>query len=149
MENSFNNNLETLFTSLDSFISTKTVVGEPVHIGNVIMLPLVDVMFGVGAGSVKSSEKATKDQDMGGLGAKITPSAVIVIKDDTIQLVNVKNQDALSKLIDMAPGVLSKFNLNPFGDKKTSNTPTEPGTKKETVITETITETVVDEGSKE
>jgi len=135
MDNKFKSNLETLFGSLDSFISTKTVVGEPIHIGDVIMLPLIDVAFGVGAGGTES-----KDKDAGskaGLGAKITPSAVIVIKDGAVQLVNVKNQDALSKLIDMAPGVLAKFNFS-GGDKKETGS-----VGKETVKTETVTETVV------
>ena len=139
MDSKFKNNLETLFGNLDSFISTKTVVGEPIHIGDVIMLPLIDVVFGLGAGGEES-----KDKDAGhkaGLGAKITPSAVIVIKNGTVQLVNVKNQDAISKLIDMAPGVLAKFNFTGSDSKKeSSNSPV-----KETVKTETVTETIIAE----
>ena len=141
MENKCNSNLETLFTNLDSFISTKTVVGEPIHIGDVIMLPLIDVFFGLGAGggSGGSDSKESGGGHASGLGAKITPSAVIVIKGGTVQLVNVKNQDALSKLIDMAPGVLSKFNFSGFEEKKTGA----EGEGKETVKTQTVTETVV------
>ena len=139
--NKFNSNLETLFGNLDSFISTKTVVGEPIHIGDVIMLPLIDVFFGLGAGG--GAEKDNGGGQGGGLGAKITPSAVIVVKDNTVQLVNVKNQDAISKLIDMAPGVLSKFNFSGFEGKKASA----PG--RETVKTETVTETVVVENEEE
>ncbi|MCL2592380.1 MAG: sporulation protein [Defluviitaleaceae bacterium] len=113
MSSNFSNNLETLFGKMENFISTKTVVGEPVHIGDLIMLPLVDVTFGVGAGgSDKGEAKDKKTGDMGGLGAKITPSAVIVIKGDSVQMINVKNQDAIGKLIDMAPAVLSKLNLS-------------------------------------
>jgi len=135
--NKFKNNLETLFGSLDDFISTKTVVGEPIHIGDVIMLPLIDVFFGLGAGGTESREKGAGHK--AAVGAKITPSAVIVIKDGTVQLVNVKNQDALSKLIDMAPGVLAKFNLSGTDSKKeASNT-----ASKETIKTETVTETIV------
>ena len=137
MDNKFKSNLETLFGNLDSFISTKTVVGEPIHIGDVIMLPLIDVVFGLGAGGDEG-----KDKDSGhkaGLGAKITPSAVIVIKNGTVQLVNVKNQDAISKLIDMAPGVLAKFNFPGSDNKKEA--PNTPG--KETVKTETVTETTI------
>ena len=118
MDNKFKGNLETLFGNLDSFISTKSVVGEPIHIGDVIMLPLIDVFFGLGAGG--GSESKDSSGHKAGLGAKITPSAVIVIKDGTVQLVNVKNQDALSKLIDMAPGVLAKFNLPGTENKKPS-----------------------------
>jgi len=143
MDNKFKNNLETLFGNLDSFISTKTVVGEPIHIGDVIMLPLIDVFFGLGTGGTESKEKDGGHK--AGLGAKITPSAVIVIKDGTVQLVNVKNQDALSKLIDMAPGVLAKFNFAGTDNKKeTTNTP-----GKETIKTETVTETIVVESDSE
>ena len=146
MENNFTSNLETLFGNLDSFISSKTVVGEPIHVGDVIMLPLVDVLFGVGTGATNTTEKSTKDQDVGGLGAKITPSAVIVIKGNTVQLVNVKNQDALSKLIDMAPGVMAKLNLSALmPDNKKSNA----DVVKETVKTETVTQTVVTENEAE
>ena len=137
MDNKFKNNLDTLFGNLDSFISTKTVVGEPIHIGDVIMLPLIDVSFGLGAGGTESKEKDAGHK--AGLGAKITPSAVIVIKDGAVQLVNVKNQDAISKLIDMAPGVLAKFNFM-SGDKKKEKANT---AGKETIKTETVTETIV------
>jgi len=120
MSSNLNNSLEVLFDKMENFISTKTVVGEPIHIGEVIMLPLVDVSFGVGAGSGeraadKGEEKEKSEKGSGGgggLGAKITPSAVLVIKGDTVQLVDVKSQNSLNKLIDMAPGVLSKLNLD-------------------------------------
>ena len=47
----FNNTVESLFKGMDSFISTKTVVGDAIHIGDTIILPLVDVAFGVAAGA--------------------------------------------------------------------------------------------------
>ena len=43
---------------MENFITTKTVVGEPIKVSNdTVILPLVDVSFGVGAGAV-SKEKA-------------------------------------------------------------------------------------------
>ena len=48
-ENGFKNTVESLFAGMDSFLSTKTVVGEAVTIGDTTLLPLVDVTFGVGA----------------------------------------------------------------------------------------------------
>lgn len=144
MDNKFNSNLETLFGNLDNFISTKSVVGEPIHIGDVIMLPLIDVFFGLGLGG-GSAEKDKGGGQGAGLGAKITPSAVIVIKNNTVQLVNIKNQDAISKLIDMAPGVLSKFKFPGFDGEKEASDTQEKETVKETIKTETVTETVVTE----
>ena len=46
-DNSFNNTVESLFKGMDSFITTKTVVGDAIHIGDTIILPLVDVSFPV------------------------------------------------------------------------------------------------------
>jgi len=108
-----NSSLETLFSKMEHFITTKTVVGEPIHVGETIILPLVDVCFGVGAGSGNGNEKeggaVGKGGGGGGLGAKIMPSAVLVIQNGDVQLVNVKDRDSLNKLIDMAPGIISKI----------------------------------------
>ena len=49
----------------------------------------------------------------GGLGGKITPNAVLVIKDGQCKLVSVKSTDVVSKVIDMVPGVIDKFKKSP------------------------------------
>ena len=49
MNNNFDTTVQSLFQGMDSFITTKTVVGDAVTIGDTIILPLVDVAFGVGA----------------------------------------------------------------------------------------------------
>ena len=67
-DNSFNNTVESLFKGMDSFITTKTVVGDAIHIGDTIILPLVDVSFGVAAGAF-SAEK--KNNGAGGMGGKM------------------------------------------------------------------------------
>ena len=50
-----------------------------------------------------------KNNAGGGLGGKISPSSVLVIKDGTTKLVNVKNQDAVTKILDLVPDVINKF----------------------------------------
>jgi uncharacterized spore protein YtfJ len=105
-DNSFNNTVESLFKGMDSFITTKTVVGDAIHINDTIILPLVDVAFGVAAGAF-SQEK--KNNGAGGMGGKITPSAVLVISGGTTKLVNVKNQDSVTKILDMVPDFVNKF----------------------------------------
>ena len=49
-DNSFKGTVESLFKGVDGMISSKTVVGDAIHIGDTIILPLVDVSFGLGAG---------------------------------------------------------------------------------------------------
>ena len=104
--NNFSSVVESLLKGMDTVLSTKTVVGEATQIGDTIILPLVDVTFGVGAGA-GSGEK--KNSGGGGLGGKMTPSAVLVIKDGYTKLVNVKNQDTMTKILDMVPDLVDKF----------------------------------------
>ncbi len=105
-DNSFHTTVESLFKGMDSFITTKTVVGDAIHIGDTIILPLVDVSFGVAAGAF-SQEK--KNNGAGGMGGKIMPSAVLVIQNGTTKLVNIKNQDGVTKILDMVPDFVNRF----------------------------------------
>lgn len=108
-DNSFNSTIESLFKGMDSFITTKTVVGEALKFDDgTIILPLVDVSFGVAAGAFQT-EDTKKNNGGGGLGGKISPSSVLVIKDGTTKLVNVKNQDGVTKILDMVPDFVNKF----------------------------------------
>ena len=106
MNNNFESTVSSLFKGMDHFISSKTVVGDAITVGNTIILPLVDVTFGVGAGAASNDKK---NNGGGGLGGKISPSAVLVIKDGNIRLVNLKNQDAVTKVLDMIPDFVDKF----------------------------------------
>lgn len=104
-ENKFNSTVAALFNGMDSVISSKTVVGDAIHIGDIILLPLVDVSFAVGAGAYNEEKK---EKGAGGLGGKITPSAVLVIQNGKTRLVNIKNQDTMTKLLDMIPDVMDR-----------------------------------------
>ena len=105
--NDFNTTVGTLFNGMDSFLTTKTVIGEPTTIGNTIILPLVDVAFGVAAGAF--AEGTAKNSGAGGLGGKMSPSAVLVIQDGHTKLVNIKNQDSITKILDMVPELIDKI----------------------------------------
>lgn len=108
-ENNFNQTVESLFKGMDSFLTTKTVVGEAMTFPDgTIVLPLVDVSFGVGAGAFAQDENK-KNNGGGGMGGKISPSAVLVIQNGTTKLVNVKNQDSITKILDMVPDFVNKF----------------------------------------
>ena len=108
-DNTFHTTVESLFKGMDSFITTKTVVGEAIHIGETIILPLVDVSFGVAAGVFYDDKKQNGG---GGMGGKLMPSAVLVISNGTTKLVNVKNQDGVTKILDMVPDFVNKFTSN-------------------------------------
>ena len=125
MNNTFDTTVESLFKGMDSFITTKTVVGDAVTIGDTIILPLVDVSFGVGAGAFAGDKKQNAG---GGMGAKISPSAILVISGGVTKLVNVKNQDTVTKILDMVPDLVNKFAAG--------------GTKKESPVADAIQDAV-------
>ena len=117
-KNNFQNNVDSLFKGLDNFLTTKSVVGQPVQVGESIMIPLADVSFGMGAGDMSGS---SRDNGGGGMGAKISPAAVLLIaKDGTTKLVNMKSQDAVAKIIDMAPDIITKIKSQ-FGPENNSD----------------------------
>lgn len=109
-DDKLNATIESLFRGMDSVVSTKTVVGEAITVGETIILPLVDVSFGVGAGAYLDDKK---NNGGGGMGGKISPSAVLVISNGSTRLVNIKNQDAITKILDMVPDLMDRF-----GNKK-------------------------------
>ena len=112
-DNKFDTTVSSLFKGMDGFLSAETVVGEPVTVNDTIILPLVDVSFGVAAGAGNNDNK---NKAAGGMGGKMSPSAVLVIHDGITRLVNVKNQDSVSKIIDMIPDIIDK--IKSFKDGK-------------------------------
>jgi len=115
----FGMTVDSLLKGMENFVSTKTVVGEPIQFDDTIILPLVDVSFGVGAGASESKKENSIAGGGGGgaLGAKISPTAVLVIKDGNARLVNIKNQDSLTKIIDLVPDIMDRFSANKSDSK--------------------------------
>lgn len=105
-ENNFNSVMTSLLKGVDSVLSTKTVVGEPINVGDTILVPLVDVSFGLGAGAADKDKKASGG---GGVGGKMSPSAILVIQNGKTKLVNIKQQDSVTKILDMVPDLVDKF----------------------------------------
>ena len=111
------NNISTVVKSLmdgaEGILTSKTVVGAPVRIGEQIIIPLSDVSIGVGAGSNGTDHK---DKGAGGFSAKMTPTAILIIKDGQTKVVNIKDQTAITKLVDMIPDVIDKIKGKKSGD---------------------------------
>lgn len=105
-ESSFNSVVNSLLSGMEGFLSSKTVVGEPVVVKDTIIIPFVDVSFGVGAGTFRGDKK---DNGAGGLTGKMTPTAVLVVQNNSTRVVSIKNQDSITKIIDMVPEIMNKI----------------------------------------
>ena len=101
-----NETVETLMKNLNLSLSTKSVVGEPITVKDATILPLADVQFGMGAGAFA---KPGKNSGAGGVTGKISPSAVLVMKDGTTRVINIKDRDSVSRQLDIVPDIINKF----------------------------------------
>lgn len=106
-KNNFSEVVESLFRGMDTYMAAKTVVGEPITVDDTIIIPLVDVSFGLGAGAGMNNDRKTNNGN-GGMGGKLSPNSVLVIKDGITRLVSVKSQDTVNKVLDMVPGVVDR-----------------------------------------
>ncbi|MDD3221500.1 MAG: sporulation protein [Clostridia bacterium] len=116
--NTFSTSVQSLFDGMNGVLSTKSVVGEPITVNDTIIIPLVDISFGMGTGS-SSTESKKKDSSMGGVGCNIEPSAVLVIRGDVVRVIPVEShQSVFTKLIDMVPDIMNRFTKgDPMEDK--------------------------------
>ena len=94
-----------LFDGMDGFLSAKTVVGEPIKVNDTTLIPLVDVSFGIGAGAIG---KTRSDNAFGGLGGKMSPTAVMVIKNGFVQILPVHDDSSLASVMNKIPGRVDK-----------------------------------------
>ena len=107
-DNNFNEVISSLLGGMQNVVSTKTVVGQPTVVGDTTIIPLVDVSFGVAAGASANNSK-NANNGVGGMGGKISPTAILVIHDGVTRLISVKDQDVLTKVLDMLPEVVNKI----------------------------------------
>ena len=94
-----------LFDGMDGFLSAKPVVGEPIKVNDTTLIPLVDVSFGIGAGAIG---KTRSDNAFGGLGGKMSPTAVMVIKNGFVQILPVHDDSSLASVMNKIPGLVDK-----------------------------------------
>lgn len=107
---SISENINNIFEKLEGFVKTNTVVGEPMNVGETTIIPFIDICFGLGTGGGGGTDdKGSKGTGGGaGSGAKISPSAILVIKGDRIEVLPIKKAGSLEKLIEMVPDLVQK-----------------------------------------
>ncbi len=108
---SYNESLNAMLKEFENLVTTKTVIGEPIYVNDMIILPVVDVSFGCGVGG-GAGRSSNNDHASGGIGGKISPNALLVIKEGQARLISVKNQETVTKVLDMIPDVVDRLRGN-------------------------------------
>lgn len=101
--------LITAVAELEKILSSKTVVGDPISIGEATLIPLVSVGFGFGAGGGTGTQPGQSAQGTGGGtggGGGIKPVAVLIIDKQGVRLETVKGHTA--SLVEKVADVVIK-----------------------------------------
>ncbi|HWQ60852.1 MAG TPA: spore germination protein GerW family protein [Negativicutes bacterium] len=97
--------MKVLFDHLEKMLQAKTVFGDPITIGDITLIPVVDITFGAGSGG--GADKGERGEGAGGgAGAKISAAAVVVVRDGQVQVMKLKHAAALDRLIELVPDLL-------------------------------------------
>lgn len=92
--------LQAMFSNLESLMDSKTVLGEPVTVGTVTLVPVISLSIGLGSGHIEGLGTGG-----GGGGATVEPRAVVVIQQDKVSIYSLNGQDTLCDLTQMVPEV--------------------------------------------
>lgn len=108
--------LKTALDQMQYIAKTKTVFGDPIHIGDVTIIPVSKVSIGFAAGGANSEKHSGAGTGTGG-GIQVLPVAFISITGDKVQVHPMEKSDpGFSKLMAMAPDIFKK--VASFLDKK-------------------------------
>ncbi len=112
--NKGNELFDTLLEKLEKFLRTETVVGESFQVGSITLVPIISVSFGVGGGHGSGKDSKGNDGTGGGtgVGCKITPNAVLVIKNDELSVVSLTGKGSLERIVEMVPEIISKVDCS-------------------------------------
>lgn len=96
-------------SKLEQFLSTKTVVGEPITIGNVSIVPLQSASFGFGSGGGEGKTASNTGTGGGaGAGACLRPVALVVVKGDDVKVYGLGRKGILEAIADLVPEAICK-----------------------------------------
>lgn len=120
-----NNNVDSLFHSLENFTQKEGIIGKPVTQGDKTFLPVISITVGYGGGNASMGGKSQQSGAMPsstssgsgtgalGLGAKLCTDAVIVIDNQNNQSVTMLPvSSAAGSLMDKIPQIISGMNQN-------------------------------------
>lgn len=108
------NLMRSTMESIKDMIDVNTIVGDPVEsIDGTTIIPISRVCVGFASGgsefnNVKPSDSNDKYPFGGGSGAGVTvkPVAFLVVKNDSIRLLSVDNQNTYDKIVDTVPQII-------------------------------------------
>ena len=102
--------ISTTLGEINEMISTKTVIGEPIAVGEVTIVPLISASFGFGVGGSSGASRLRQSAEREGAGstggAMVRPVAVVIMDKEGIRVEPVPG--SLASALERASEVLPR-----------------------------------------
>ena len=113
MSQNLPNMLQDTISKIREMMSVNDVVGEPIVVGDVTIVPVSKVSVGFGGGGADNAKAVSKDAFGGGIGGgvKVQPICFLVVKDGNVRMmpVPVPANTTADRILEMVPDTLDKI----------------------------------------
>jgi len=118
-----NESMNIIFEKLEKFFRTETVVGDPIQVGEITLIPIIDISFGAGGGGGAGKDEKGNDGTVAGgrAGAKSSPNSMLVIKGSEVSVFTLKDKNSLERIVEMVPEIIDKVSSK-MAEKKEKET---------------------------
>ena len=126
MSQNLPNMLQDTISKIREMVDVNNVIGEPISVGDVTIIPVskVSVGFGGGGSDFASKNPAKQENPFGGGvggGVKVIPICFLIVKDGNVRMmpVAVPANTTADRIVEMVPDTLDK--ISAFIDSHTKS----------------------------
>lgn len=113
MPDKISNIMQVTMDKIRSVVDSETIVGDPITVNNMTIIPVSKLTFGVASGGSDFPSKKTEGTYFGGgsgIGAAVTPVGFLVIKGNEVKMLNVGEETTpLERVITSMPETVEKI----------------------------------------
>ena len=109
-----NDLMETTMQKVKEMVDVNTIIGDPITTPDgITLIPVSKLSFGFAGGGTDFSKKQEAPNNFGGgigAGVKIEPVAFVVVKEDSVKILNVTPPAAttVDRIIETVPEIFDK-----------------------------------------
>lgn len=111
-ENSIKGIMDTTMEKLKAIVDADTIIGTPIVLGDITMIPVSKVSFGMATGGSDFPARSSNSVMFGGgggAGVSIVPISFIVVSGDNVKMLPINNEyTAVDKALALAPELFEK-----------------------------------------
>lgn len=103
--------MDTTMDKLRAMVDADTIIGTPVVVGNITLIPVSKVSFGLATGGSDFPNKNQSQIFGGGAGAgvSVVPIAFIAVNGENVHMMPIYNEaTSFDKALNMAPEIIDK-----------------------------------------